>query len=463
MLTADDPLIAPLRSANEPLIRDELRRAGRTRAQTETAGCLAHAGVEAVVALRSTNDIEGVLLLGRRHGGEVFGHREADALALLGDQLGIAVENARLYTRLQEAKHYNDVLLDNLVTGVVAADTSGRITLCNREALRILHLPEVPDAINRPAADVLPSPLAAALLDSLHAQRGVRDRDIVLHNAAYRERSVRYATALFAGHEDTVTGVLLVLQDTTALRKLEEQVRRSDRLASLGTLAAGMAHEIKNPLVSLKTFVQLLPERYDDLEFRQTFVPLLAGEVKRIDTVVTQLLNFARPSKPQLVPMSLHETLAASIQLVAQRAKAKGLVIARHLDVPHDRVLGDSRLLGQVFVNLLLNAVDATERAGSLTIVTRAASRPSEAWRIGQDAEEWIETQVIDTGTGISPADLPRIFDPFFTTKSNGTGLGLSVAHGIIWDHNGCIDASSTPGDGTVFRVVLPLLARSST
>jgi signal transduction histidine kinase len=289
----------------------------------------------------------------------------------------------------------------------------------------------------------------------------VRDAVTLLRPHTADELPIRYGTAVFTGAADRPMGGLLVLQDISALRRLEEQVRRSDRLASLGTLAAGMAHEIKNPLVSLKTFVQLLPERYDDPEFRATFIPLLGAEVSRIDAVVSQLLGFARPVKAQLAPTPVHAAIDASLRLVAQQVKSKGLLLVRRCEAPADEVLGDARLLSQVFVNLLLNAIDATPRGGTLTVATLPAEPPESAWRAGQGAGAWIEVQVCDTGPGIAPDDRPRIFDPFFTTKPNGTGLGLSVVYGIVWDHHGCIDVESEPGQGACFRVSLPLLPRS--
>ena len=457
----DAPLAQALRHAEGLLVCDVLQR---QRRQPEIERAVRTVGAEAVVVLRPKGDLEGFLLLGRRRNGQIYSHRETDALELLGDQLGTAVENARLYTQLQVAKHHNEVLLDHLVTGVVACDIAGRITVCNREALRIVQLPDQNVVIGRPVGEILPSPLAEALLQGLVGNRGVRDVDTVLRCRTPAELPVRYGTASFAGPGESPLGALLVLQDITVLRRLEEQVRRSDRLASIGTLAAGMAHEIKNPLVSLKTFAQLLPTRYDDPEFRDTFGPLLNDEVGRIDQLVGQLLDFSRPVKPALASVSLHAVLDAALQLIAQQVKARNLRLVRTLDASPDCVQGDERLLRQVFVNLLLNGMQAMEApGGTLTISTRTIPRPASAWREGQESDTWAEVCVADTGVGIAPADRMRIFDPFFTTKANGTGLGLSVVHGIIWDHCGCIDVESELGQGTCFRVALPVPARSAT
>lgn len=204
------------------------------------------------------------------------------------------------------------------------------------------------------------------------------------------------------------------------------------------------------------------PERYDDPEFRDTFGPLLGEEVGRIDLLVGQSLDFARPVKPDLAPTDLHGVVEAALQLVAQQIRSRGLALDRRFEAPDDRVLGDERLLRQVFVNLLLNGIEAMEAGGTLTVGMRPVPRPAAAWRDGQESDAWVEAYVRDTGCGIAAADRVRIFYPFFTTKSGGTGLGLSVVHGIVWDHLGCIDVESEPGHGACFRVALPLQPRSA-
>jgi signal transduction histidine kinase len=455
-----DPLVHALRAERYPLIRDVLRRGGNTSLERQVECVLARLDVEVAVALKSKNGLAGFLLLGRRENGRVFGQREEDALAFLGDQLGFAIENATLYTRLQDARIYNEVLLDNLVTGVVAVGTDGRVTVCNREAQRILCLPPDGEVIGRSAADVLPAPIWDDLRVCLVSGRGVRDQDMRLYSQSSREQAVRFSTAVFGGTAGTSAGALLVVQDTSAIRKLEEQIRRSDRLSSIGTMAAGMAHEIKNPLVGLKTFIQLLPDHYDDPDFRNTFVPLLGNEVERINAIVSQLLNFSRPAKPTLNPLALHATLDAASTLVAQQIKARGLVFERHYEAENDLLLGDQGLLSQLFINLFLNGMDAMEPGGTLTVTTQAVTRPDPRWAHARTpADAWIEVRVQDTGRGILPEDKPQIFDPFFTTKATGTGLGLSVAHGIVIEHRGMIDVESIPGAGACFRVLLPLLA----
>jgi len=452
------PLTDLLRARDYPMARDMLRRFGRGSMDVQCERALDAVGAEAVMVFRDKSGMSGFALVGRLANGQSFGAREIDLLAVLGNQLGVAMENARLYTSLQDAGIYNEVLLDNLVSGVVAMDPGERITVCNREARRLLGLDGASDPIGRPAEAVLPAPFLGALRASLASGQGVRDMDAVLRPSSDDEQPLRYATAVF-GSQGAVLGALMVLQDISAIRRLEAQIRRGDRLSCIGTLAAGMAHEIKNPLVCLKTFVQLLPEHLDDPDFRATFIPLLGKEVDRIDVIVNQLLDFSHPVKAMRVPMSLHAVLDDALQLISQPSKARGIVLDRRYAAGDDRLLGDRRLLGQVFVNLFLNGIEAMDTGGTLTVSTRPSERPWPAGRTGlPPTRAWIEVRVRDTGRGIAESDQSRVFDPFFTTKANGTGLGLSVSHSIVVDHQGAIDVESVPGQGACFRVLLPLL-----
>ncbi len=256
-------------------------------------------------------------------------------------------------------------------------------------------------------------------------------------------------------------GALVVLTDITALKRLEMQIRRSDRLASLGTLSAGMAHEIKNPLVSIKTFAQLLPERYQDSDFRETFSALIGHEIDRIDSLVNQLLRFARPAKPLLRPMHVHEVLEKSLTLVGHRLYQKEIKLSRSWNADVDTIRADADQLEQVFLNFFLNAMDAMKQGGELAVATevRAADDwPSPVSRMNGENHEVLRITVRDNGEGIKGEDVPHVFDPFFTTKDYGTGLGLSVVHGIIQEHGGQIEVESEVAKGTAFHIHLPLV-----
>jgi signal transduction histidine kinase len=233
------------------------------------------------------------------------------------------------------------------------------------------------------------------------------------------------------------------------LKRSKSYIRRADRLASLGTLTAGLAHEIRNPLVAIKTLTQLLPERLDDEEFRTQFLQIASGEVDRIASLVTELLEFARPSDPKLELEDINTILDGMILLVSTETKKKQINITKNYTSDLSPVQIDREQIKQVFLNILLNAIEATCENGKITVKTRAFIKPG--------GEPYVQIEFTDTGCGIPGEYIEDIFNPFFTTKSTGSGLGLSISNQIIQDHRGYIDVESQLGNGSSFFINLPL------
>jgi signal transduction histidine kinase len=233
------------------------------------------------------------------------------------------------------------------------------------------------------------------------------------------------------------------------LKRSKSYIRRADRLASLGTLTAGLAHEIRNPLVAIKTLTQLLPERLEDDEFRGEFLKIAAGEVDRISSLVEELLDFARPSNPKLEFEDVNTILDGMILLVSTETKKKRVNILRSYGSDLPPVQIDREQIKQVFLNILLNAVQATSANGKITVNTRSFIKPG--------GEPYIQIEFTDTGCGIASEHIEEIFNPFFTTKSTGSGLGLSISHQIIQDHRGYIDVQSQLDKGSSFFINLPV------
>jgi signal transduction histidine kinase len=258
------------------------------------------------------------------------------------------------------------------------------------------------------------------------------------------------------GREGKDLGVIGVLRDLSRVRQLEHRLRRSDRLAAVGELAAGLAHEIKNPLTALVTFSRHLSRRFDDPEFRQKFQAVVPSELERINGIVEGLLALARPARFTFKPLRLPTLVERAIGLYTTRIEAQRIEVRRDYGRDLPAIWADAEALYQALVNLVGNALDAMPHGGSL--VLRAGwSDPVDAPRAGP-AGRRVAIEVEDGGAGIPPEVIERIFDPFFSTKDGGTGLGLSLTHKIIEDHGGAIDVRSTPGVGTTFRVVLPVM-----
>src|SRR5213075_1824035 len=321
-LRRSDPMIAQLDAHQEALVLDELYRVRRTRELGQVANEMEKLKTAVALGIFSRQHLAGVMLLGPRLSGRIYGAVEQNALQVLCGQLAVAIDNAQLFTEVENARIYNQTLLENLTTGVIAVGTDDRVTVFNNEAGQITGLN--PREIIDHSLDRLPARLREILCETLRTGDRQENSELVVpmgdHNAV-----VRASSSIFHGQEGEMLGALVVLTDITALKRLELQIRRSDRLASLGTLSAGMAHEIKNPLVSIKTFAQLLPERYHESDFRETFSSLIVHEIDRIDSLVNQLLRFARPAKPLLRPMHVHEVLEKTLQLVQHRLNQKGI------------------------------------------------------------------------------------------------------------------------------------------
>ncbi len=232
------------------------------------------------------------------------------------------------------------------------------------------------------------------------------------------------------------------------LRKIQAQLMQSEKLASLGRLASGVAHEINSPLTGILTFSHLLMRRLKDHPELQKELELIVRETTRVSTIVRGLLDFARESRPQKRPCNINELILQTLHLVERQSVFQNIRIAKTLDPQVPIILVDANQIQQVFMNILLNAADAMPDGGSLAISSRLS--PGDAF---------VEVRFADTGCGIPEENLSRIFDPFFTTKAEkkGTGLGLAVSYGIVDRHRGKIEAQSEPGRGTTFTVQLPL------
>jgi PAS domain S-box-containing protein len=456
-LPKDHLLLNYLRTSGQPIVLDELHRIRPTAEVHRIINQMQHLNLAVAMGIFARDQLEGVMLLGPRISGRIYGSIEQEALQVLCGQLAVAIENAQLFTEVQNAKIYNETLLENLTTGVIAVGANERVTVFNNEAEQITGL-NSGAILERPLAE-LPESLGRVLRETLQTGQGRVNHEVTLGFDS-KEMIVRTSTSIFHDQDQQMLGALMVLTDITALKRLEAQIRRSDRLASLGTLSAGMAHEIKNPLVSIKTFAQLLPERYQDSDFRETFSNLIGHEIDRIDSLVNQLLRFARPTKPLLKPMHVHEVLEKSLNLLGHRLYQKEIKLTRSWKADVDTIRADADQLEQVFLNFFLNAMDAMKNGGELAVSTQVQT--DERWvaaltRSNGESGEVLHITIRDTGEGIRKEDIPHVFDPFFTTKDYGTGLGLSVVHGIIQEHGGQIEVESEVQKGTAFHILLPL------
>jgi two-component system sensor histidine kinase AtoS len=392
---------------------------------------------------------------------------ELGALALafndMGDQLlrqrgEIEAAHAALrqrYAELSDLKSYTDHILRSLATGLVTLDLDGRVVMVNPAAEGLTGC--VSAAIRgRPAQEAFAHcpELGGLLLETLRTHVGLPPVALHLRPGAGGV-TVEVSTTPLRGAEGQALGVVAVLRDLTTVRQLEEQLRRSDRLAALGTLAAGLAHEIKNPLTVVMTFSQHLARRFGDERFRQRFQSVVPRELERINGIVDGLLRLARPGRLTLAPVHLSPLVDEALELFADQMEARGVRAVREYALGLPPAPADREQLYQAMVNLITNALDAMPHGGTLTVRVALAAEAADG-RGG--ARPRLRVEVQDTGAGIRPDETQSLFNPFFTTKPAGTGLGLAITHKIVEDHGGAISVRSAPGEGASFVILLPLL-----
>jgi two-component system nitrogen regulation sensor histidine kinase GlnL len=339
----------------------------------------------------------------------------------------------------------------------VAVDDEGRITTINAAATQMLGEVEVGQHLDKLKAEV-----AAVLRQTLLDGRGVGDFETTITGPAQEKVPVVISSSCLEMAGGVNCGALAMINDLTQLKRLEQNVQRADRLSSIGTLAAGMAHEVKNPLVSIKTFTQLLLGRFDDADFRKTFAEVVPHEVERIDMIVSRLLDFARPRPVCFAPHDLRKIVEQVLMLIDSHLRKERVEVRTEFPSREIAVYGDEQQLHQVFLNLFLNALDALKETNGGELTVRAYYDRIHLRHRGLAPfleTECVRVAVTDTGCGIPAEHMDQLFTPFFTTKIEGCGLGLSVVHGIVMEHGGEIDVQSAPGAGTSFTVTLPLMS----
>jgi two-component system sensor histidine kinase HydH len=233
-------------------------------------------------------------------------------------------------------------------------------------------------------------------------------------------------------------------EQTDILFQTDEQLRRADRLSALGELSAGMAHEIRNPLGSIKGAVEILKDDYSPDDTKYEFIQILLKETDRLNRIVQEFLGFARPKQPEFQQADINEALESVLTLTAQEARKSGISVRKRLDPAIGMRSFDSGMLKQAFLNLVLNAIQAMPKGGELTVESSVQNG-------------MIEVKIADTGSGISEESRKKLFTPFFTTRKQGTGLGLAITYRIIEKHRGRIDVMSEPGKGAIFTVKIPI------
>lgn len=381
----------------------------------------------------------------------VEARRHTIAMALGAFLIGLAVlaslflaQGYKLASRaLAKVRAFSDQVVENLPMGLIATDENGKVAAYNQTAEAILGIPS-DTVFAESAAKVLPQELWK-LTERLGNSGTVVEEEVECQTASSTGVPLKVSGAVLHGDDEGFLGYVFIFRDLVEVRRLQQEVERTKRLASLGSLAAGVAHEIRNPLSSVKGFATYFREKLKDSPQDRDTATTMIQEVERLDRVIGQLLEFARPSTLKIKPVRVTDLIRHSLKLIEGDARTKGVEVKTDLPANLPQALMDADRMNQVLLNLYLNAIQAMDGGGVLQVTV---SR--------DDSRKLTTITVSDNGRGIEAADQERIFDPYFTTKSDGTGLGLAIVHKILDAHGGSIKVRSQKGAGTTVTMTLP-------
>jgi two-component system nitrogen regulation sensor histidine kinase GlnL len=403
---------------------------------------------EAALPIHDAHTLSGFLLLGAKLSADPYFSEDIDLLTTVTSQAAIAMQNARLYSQVVLANNYVENILDTIDNAVIAVDCTGTVTRFNSAAERLTGTPAA--YIKGGSIQLLPA-VIRGLLHIAFADTGAQTQTETVVPDASGRRSIPVicSTSPLRDTSGSILGAVVVISDLTGLKRLEEEKRQVERLASIGALASGIAHEIKNPLVAIRTFAELLPDRFSDEDFRNNFSQIALKEIERIDDLVGRLRGLAN-ARQSHTPLNVLNPLKETLALMQAQLEQSRISVDLEVEDNLPDVAGNFVQLKQLFLNLLVNALEATESGGNFAIRARSHSTRAGAF---------VVIEITDNGSGISNDVLARIFEPFVTTKQHGTGLGLSICRGITDAHRATIRArNNSPGPGATITVEFPAL-----
>lgn len=356
-------------------------------------------------------------------------------------------------------------VLTGIVDGVVVASVEGLIIIWNRAAEELTGITAV-DALGKSMKTVFFENRAVVgqIEKTLATGRSYSDYEAELTAKHGPPLPVGLVTSVLTDEGGRPTGVILTIRDQTSVRDLKERMRRSDRLAALGKIAAGIAHEIKNPLVGIRGAAQLMKSELRSVEgpcqdgsrSLTEYIDVIVKEADRLNNVLEGILDFTRVKQHEGKGHNIHGILDRALILNEESARQSGIILFRQYDPSLPDVIGDHDQLLQVFLNIIKNAMEAMLSGGRLTVITRMSDQFTSVQADGRKYRLMV-VKVSDTGPGIKPEHLSDIFTPFFTTRDKGVGLGLALSYQIVQEHLGTIRVESKAGEGATFSVYLPL------
>jgi PAS domain S-box-containing protein len=402
---------------------------------------------DVVVPLIEEADVIGILCLGQKRSGDPYFSDDADLLATLANQSSVAIRNAQTHQRVVQLNEELQTILSTIESGVVAVGAKARITLFNRTAERLIGMPAISAKGQR--VEDLPPALARCLGATLADGEPRSQVEFSLPDAAGQLVPLVCSTSALVTPAGQRVGAVAAVNDISHLKELEHEKRRTDRLASIEAIAAGLVHEIRNPLVAVKTFSQLLPTKYHDPEFRETFSRTAGREIRRIDDLLTRFRTLVSASSQPIESVDVTDPIRHIVDLLRPQFDERQIRVRQVWDGAPRPILGNTPQLEQLFLNLCLNAMEAMGAGGELTL--RIAD-------LTEGGGTTLLVEVSDTGTGIPEELLAKIFDPFVSTKARGSGLGLAICRGVADAHRARLRARNNgERSGSTFTIEFPV------
>jgi two-component system, NtrC family, sensor kinase len=391
-----------------------------------------------------------VVGLGRASDGSLLSSEDLDILKTVSGYIGVAIENSLLYQeqkkRAEELvllKEFNESIVESVNVALIAVDESGKITSCNSTFEQMIG--KLVEEIFDPAFAInLESILGKSRWHLTEVRNAYK---LHTYDAHGKSLMLNVAVAPLRSISNQQTGAIVVLENVTSRVKLEETLQQSEKLSSIGLLAAGVAHEVNTPLTGVSSYTQMLLGMIPETDPKHALLQKMQKQTDRASNIVGNLLNFSRTGNASdFYEIDINKLLDDTLQLLEPQLRKSNVEIIKSYAPMPPKIFGNGGKLQQVFTNLILNARDAMFNGGTIALKTFV------------EGSDEIVIEVSDTGEGISAENINKIFDPFFTTKGvgNGTGLGLAVSYGIVQEHAGSIEAKSENGDGTTFRLVFP-------
>jgi PAS domain S-box-containing protein len=399
-------------------------------------------GAYLCLPLSTRGDLIAIISMGKKTAGDKFTYEDIRFLTTMANYAALSISNSFLYQEVRFQRNHHQIIMGNIPTGIIAVDNEGKITTLNRAGRKILGLGEaeiIGEDIQRAG-----SIIADIMLRTLKGEKAYNRHEAALPG---KKLCLGISTSLLKKENEEVIGGVMVFTNLTKVRAVDEEIRRLGEENLWRKFTEGIAHEIRNPLVSIRTFTQLFMDKYKDKEFRKDFYRIMGGDVKKLNGLIDKLEKYTEPLSLSLQSDDLNSIIDEVLVDFKDDLASQNIPAHKNYSSGIPRIIVDRDQLAEAFSHIIRNSIEAMLEGGTLTLSTR----------VEKEGAEEVVIEFSDTGRGIPLEDMGKLFSPFFSTRLKGLGLGLPIAQKIIEAHEGRIEVDSIPGKKTSFKIFLPV------